>query len=739
MKIKYFILVIIFCNSVYAARVSNFVEPVKYHVNHTKDLRLINDRLKEYNRVSLVGVSGIGKTQLSRMYTTQNKNKYDLIWFFDCSSDLSQQFLLLAQAINKNIIKDKKYFLPEEITESKNAVIKYLQDKKSGKSLIVADNIQDNKNEEIPFLNWSHQGDIIFCSQNDYLLPNTIKIPYLSDNASKKLIKNILPNLPEDFSNSLSKELKGYPITIANSSIFLLSNQYVTAEEYLTYIKKSSDNMDAYINTLLDQLNKSTKNLLYKIIFLNNQNLSKSLIKMLSNRDSFVDDLINLNRYQILSLKYQDKDRTIFELHDKLKSSLIKNTSKDIIKKIVSDTVDDVNGFIPKGKNTKQELVLSDDTMIASIEELLKNAEAYNINQNKILELKKNLMSFYLGMGVTRCQDLANWLFENEEKIILNKEPDHTMAVYAEFLVLIGVYDYFINANYLNAMKNLHKAEGVIEKLNNYEDLYYLVYSQLAQAYVFNAEMEKALYYIEKAKNVDVTSISTDFDTTLLMFIESKYFLSKGEYQKSLLSINKFINVIKNHEIDYYFAPVYVMKATILNYIKDYDASYKITKDIYDREVREIASSNAGGIRLRVIIELSRAELGLNLLDKSLEHANQAISVYKNDSSRKNQNLNESSDTDLADAFIAQADALNASGETLKALESYSIAESIYYNKYKSRINSLDEISVMYRNAAFAAHRIKNKYWFDRFKKRHIDKFGLSNARSKEIMLLADL
>ena len=137
-----------------------------------------------------------------------------------------------------------------------------------------------------------------------------------------------------------------------------------------------------------------------------------------------------------------------------------------------------------RAKNTKQELVLSDDTMIASIEELLKNAEAYNINQNKILELKKNLMSFYLGMRVTRCQDLANWLFENEEKIILNKESDHTMAVYAEFLVLIGVYDYFINANYLNAMKNLHKAEGVIEKLNNYEDLYYLVYSQLAQAYV---------------------------------------------------------------------------------------------------------------------------------------------------------------------------------------------------------------------------------------------------------------
>lgn len=93
--------------------------------------------------------------------------------------------------------------------------------------------------------------------------------------------------------------------------------------------------MDAYINTLLDQLNKSTKNLLYKIILLNNQNLSKSLIKKLSNKNSFIEDLIDLNRYQILSLKYQNSERTIFELHDKLKSSLIKNISKDLIKNII--------------------------------------------------------------------------------------------------------------------------------------------------------------------------------------------------------------------------------------------------------------------------------------------------------------------------------------------------------------------------------------------------------------------
>lgn len=82
---------------------------------------------------------------------------------------------------------------------------------------------------------------------------------------------------------------------------------------------------------------------------------------------------------------------------------------------------------------------------------------------------------------------------------------------------------------------------------------------------------------------------------------------------------------------------------------------------------------------------------------------------------------------------------MNAANRTKEAIEAYSIAESIYYNKYKKRISSLNEVSVLYLKAALAAYSIGDKYSFNKFKKRHIDKFGVDHTRSKEIIKLPDL
>lgn len=740
MKFLLFIIMITIPGYAAAIKVSNLVEPVYYHTNHTTELQKINKAIAIFGHVSLVGVSGIGKTQLSRKYAKTNEHKYDLIWIFDGNTDLSPQFVQLAQSINKSINNTSQAKISEGINEAKKSTLTYLNQHKKHKFLLIIDNLKLNKNNNAEeFLNWSHNGHIIFCAQEANLLPNILNIPYLSPHASEEVIRRILPDLSNDFITKLSDDLNGYPITIAKSAIFLASNQYITVDEYREHLKESRDDMDAYVSLLISQLRESTKNLLFELVFLNNQNLSKLFIQKLSNKDTFIEDLIDLNRYQILSLKYNDGDMKIFELHDKLKEAIINSMDKKLLLKNLSTTIDKINYLIPKGKNTKQELILADNTMISSLEELLNYAERNKVNIEKILELKKNLMSFYLGMGVQRCQELKEWLLDNKNTILANNSNNHTKAVYSEFLVLIGVYDYFIKADYHSAIKHLHDAEKIIDNLSDYQDLKYLVFSQLAQAYVYDADMEKSSYYIKKARMIDTDVIGLTLDSTLLRYIESKYFLSKGDYSKSLNAINELIEIIKDHPIDYYYAPIYVMKATILNYIGDYQASYKIAKNIYDQEIKDIESGNAGGIRLRVIIELSRAELGLNLIQKSLDHAMQAINIYKNAESRQNIDLNTSSDIDLADAFVAQADALNVTNRTKEAIESYAIAESIYYNKYKKRISSLNEVSVLYLKATLAAYGIGDKYSFNKFKKRHVDKFGVNHFRSKEILKLPDL
>ena len=57
---------------------------------------------------------------------------------------------------------------------------------------------------------------------------------------------------------------------------------------------------------------------------------------------------------------------------------------KKLLKKNISALVDEVNNFIPNGKNAKQELVLQDNTMLDSLEELLKYAKGNNINIVKL-------------------------------------------------------------------------------------------------------------------------------------------------------------------------------------------------------------------------------------------------------------------------------------------------------------------------------------------------------------------
>ncbi|MCC8398386.1 MAG: hypothetical protein LN569_03715 [Rickettsia endosymbiont of Labidopullus appendiculatus] len=80
---KYLILLIILImpnNSFAQEQISNFVMPVSYFVNHVKQLNLLKNNLIKYRQASVIGTSGMGKTQLVRMYFSENQDDYTLIW-----------------------------------------------------------------------------------------------------------------------------------------------------------------------------------------------------------------------------------------------------------------------------------------------------------------------------------------------------------------------------------------------------------------------------------------------------------------------------------------------------------------------------------------------------------------------------------------------------------------------------------------------------------------------------------
>ena len=143
---KYIILILMFFltnNSFASDKVSNLISPVSYFINHIKQFQILDNNLKKYKHTSLVGISGIGKTQIARMYAYENKNNYNIIWFFDCNLDLNNELLKLAKAINQKFkasISDNPLLIKEE-------VMNYLAHK--DKWLLVFDNLKINNNKKI--------------------------------------------------------------------------------------------------------------------------------------------------------------------------------------------------------------------------------------------------------------------------------------------------------------------------------------------------------------------------------------------------------------------------------------------------------------------------------------------------------------------------------------------------------------------------------------------------------------
>ena len=152
-----------------AEQISNLIMPVSYFVDHVKQLNLLKENLTKYRQASVIGVSGLGKTQVTRMYVHENKDYYEIIWFIDCNLDINEELLKLAKAINA--VAKTKLISEEDIFSVKKELLAYLSNKDHW--LLVFDNLKINENQKIKeFIDWEHNGHVIFVSQDQDLLTN---------------------------------------------------------------------------------------------------------------------------------------------------------------------------------------------------------------------------------------------------------------------------------------------------------------------------------------------------------------------------------------------------------------------------------------------------------------------------------------------------------------------------------------------------------------------------------------
>ncbi|WP_341757333.1 tetratricopeptide repeat protein [Candidatus Tisiphia endosymbiont of Ditula angustiorana] len=547
---KYLLIIMVLImpyTSVAQAEISNLVIPVSYFVDHVKQLTLVKNNLIKYRQTSLVGISGMGKTQLARMYTYENKNNYDLIWFIDCNLDINEEFLKLAKSINE---KAKTNLISEDVRTVKKEVLSYLSSKK--KWLLVFDNLKIKENHKVQeFVNWEHNGHVIFASQDSELLANTVKMTAFEKNDAITLANNILEKDDPKLAEFLVQEFVGYPILIVQGTQLLNQVPGLNQEEYKKRIRDSADKIKLNITLAIKELKPNAKRLLNKIALINNQAFSKELLKIIADdKNTIDDDIYQLSKFALISNTDPNETNPVFEMHDVIANKIMElngnKNNKSYLEDIITKLMDGIPKNVLKGRifrNTK--------TIRENMEIILKNAQKYNIKY-KVMELRFHVLNSYLNIfDYYNAEKLVEWFNKNDKegKLKLLFMNNNEKRIYAGYLGLIAAYYKSKYSDYNVTLEYYKKAQEVFKGIKGYNSYRYNILYNLASTYTILGQIQKAQENIQIIEKMFSDGLVDESELFYIYVAKAKLLFTLGEYTKALEQINGAVNVFLSNRL----------------------------------------------------------------------------------------------------------------------------------------------------------------------------------------------
>jgi tetratricopeptide (TPR) repeat protein len=745
LRVIIFLIIVVHSHSSVLAtsKIHNLVEPVKYFSNHQVQLSDLVKKLYFTKKVTLLGMSGMGKTQLARMYAYQNFDKYNIIWVFDCNLDLNTQFTKLAEEINK---QDSGTQLSTDLLKSQNDVINYLTPKNNW--LLIFDNLGVNQNNRVKdIIKWENNGHIIFVSQDADGLPEAITTPYFQERDIIQLTETLINNSPPELMREVVNEFKGHPLLTVQGILFLNNNKYLNMKEYKQIIGSADDKIGAHVTLVLKTLSSIEKDLLFKITLLNTHKFSKEILfKITSHRENLPNDIYSLIRFGLITSFYDENGNLFFEMHDMVKNAILKIADNKITQDNIIHIVNVIKAEI-SNKSYEEKFLLMATDFSSNLEVLLRNANLYEINLLKIMELRQILLDFYLNSRqVYHAQKEVEWFRKHEDffSSSIKGMTKEEKVVYSNYLSNIGTYtNFFEGTNPRIAIKYLQKAIEIITPIAGYVGEKLNIYCQLAQVNAYTGDNQNAIATLNIVEKLMAENPEINFEKGLISFTKAKILLSESDYvgalEKALEALNLYrppfnegLSKEAEKNIESSLAPIYTMQAEILNYMGRYKEAYDIANKVYFCEIEAAGEENE--TTAYALVQISRAALGISNYELALESSSKAKNFYLNDPARKNVKIIESNDSDFAAALVAEADALYSLGRVSEAIESYSMAEAIFYNKYRENMKFVDEISYLYYRASLASYGLAEQAWYEKFSKSHIELFGLEHPRTIKIL-----
>jgi tetratricopeptide (TPR) repeat protein len=413
---------------------------------------------------------------------------------------------------------------------------------------------------------------------------------------------------------------------------------------------------------------------------------------------------------------------------------------------------------MPKEMVNKFFKIGNDSDFESNLEVLLNNGEKYKADILGIMELRNDLLGYYLrSRDPFKAKLMVEWFKANKKKLNIKDMGDDIKASYCRYLGRIGRYEYFtLNQPAEVAMSYLEEAKNLIDTLNNNVGAKTAIYYEAFQIQVFTGDIEAAKNNLNTIERIMVASPELSHKSSMIDYGRARIFLAEGNYSEALTAITLMLekelsqlkkskessDTMKDSAIleqeSAWLAPIYTLRAEILNYLKEFPDAYNISKKVDDviksRNLEEITSSTLA----YNLTELSRAELGLKLTGDALRHSEKAVNILIQDKERNNQDLDNSTDVFLASALVAKGEALNALGRLNDAINNYKLAKNIYWNIYGTKnLKQMDNVSYLLSCISKAWHgipvkeegRIERDYYYQL----HVKLFGEKHPRSLQM------
>ena len=729
---KYLLLIVVLImhqNSFAQEPISNLIIPVSYFVNHVKQLRSLKSNLIKYRQTSLVGVSGMGKTQAVRMYVYENKNNYDLIWFIDCNLDINAEFVKLAKLVNKSL----KAHISEDAALAKKEIISYLSSK--DKWLLVFDNLKVGENKKVQeFIDWEHNGNLIFCSQDSEILPNTIEMATFNNEDTVTLASSLLESKDKNDVEFLVQAFSGYPILIVQGAQLLNRVKGLNREEYKNKIYQSTDKIKLNVTLAIRELKPNAVKLLNKIALINNQRFSKQLLNIITDDSSTLDDNIySLSKFMLISNVDPNEENPIFEMHDIIAQKISEINGDDNNKQYIEDTITRLMNYVPKSV-VKGYVFRDAKTIHENLEIIARNSQRYNINPYKTLELNSQLIIQHINaLDYYNSEKLVSWFNEKNERgtFKLWLMDNNEKRIYAGYLGLIGSYYKNRYSDYKTAIQYFIKAKEVYNDIKGFETLRFHKFYNLAIAHAALGEIQESEKNIYVLENMINSNLVDKGDISFIFLAKAKLFFTQGKYKDTLEQINNSIKHWIEQGIclnSFILTAPYFLKVEVLNVLGYYKEAYLQIKQLY--EMYAASKKEDHEIFGRIYTQMARSELGLGEVDNASEHVTKAIAIFLADERRNPKEADYSEDPDLAASYVVQGDIFFVQDNFKQAIESYKKAQVIYFYLYRDRSKNVAHVSYLYTQGAKAACKAKDLYNYKTFGKRQVKEFGIDHPNT---------